>query len=314
MDWKNLPGSGNVEDRRGAGGGGGGGIPGGGVAVGGIGAVIIALIAMFFGIDPSSILGGGDSGQTTQTQTQQSQPRQTQPQRQQTQNSQPTSQTNAGLPSDETGQFVAKILGSTNDVWSKVFQAAGKTYTPPTLVLYSGQTRGGCGTANSAVGPFYCPLDSKVYLDTAFFSEMKRKLGGGGDFAYAYVITHEIGHHVQNELGIADQAERAQRSAQSEAASNQVSVRLELQADCFAGVWGNKTAQYTKITQTDIQQALSTASAIGDDNLQKQGRGYAVPDSFTHGTAQQRIKWFSTGLKNGDPNQCDTFKGAYSSL
>ncbi len=305
MDWKNLPGSGNIDDRRGAGGGGGG-IPGGGVAVGGIGAVIIALIAMFFGIDPSSILGGDSGGSVPQPQTQ-SQP-QTRPQ-----SSQGQGQTGSA-PADTTGQFVKKILGSTNDVWGKVFQAAGKQYTEPTLVLYSGRTSGGCGTANSAVGPFYCPLDSKVYLDTNFFNEMKSQLGGGGDFAYAYVIAHEIGHHVQNELGISDQAERAQRSAKTEAAANQVSVRLELQADCFAGVWGNKTAQYTKITQTDVQQALSTASAIGDDNLQKQGRGYAVPDSFTHGTAAQRTKWFTTGLKGGDPNQCDTFKGAYNSL
>ena len=290
MDWKNLPGSGNIEDRRGS-----GGIPGGGVAVGGVGAVIIALIAMFFGIDPSAILGGG-SGGTLPSQPQQSAPAST------------------GQPADTTGQFVDKILGSTNDVWTKVFQAAGKQYREPTLVLYSGSTRGGCGTADSAVGPFYCPLDSKVYLDTSFFNQMQRQLGGGGDFAYAYVIAHEIGHHVQNELGIADQAERAQRSARTEAQSNQVSVRLELQADCFAGVWGNRSAQYTNITQTDVQQAINTASAIGDDNLQRQGRGYAVPDSFTHGTAAQRIKWFSTGLKTGDPNQCDTFQPAYSSL
>ena len=297
MDWKNLPGSGNIEDRRG-----GGGIPGGGVAVGGVGAVIIALIAMFFGIDPSTILGGG-SGAAVPGQTQ----TQTQTQRQ-------PGQTPGAQPSDATGQFVSEILGSTNDVWTKIFQAAGKQYTQPTLVLYSGSTRGGCGTADSAVGPFYCPLDSKVYLDTSFFNQMQRQLGGGGDFAYAYVIAHEIGHHVQNELGIADQAERAQRSAQTEAQSNQVSVRLELQADCFAGVWGNRSAQYTNITQTDVQQAINTASAIGDDNLQKEGRGYAVPDSFTHGTAAQRIKWFSTGLKTGDPNQCDTFKGAYNTL
>ncbi len=290
MDWKNLPGSGRIEDRRG-----GGGVPGGGVAVGGVGAVIIALIAMFFGIDPSSILGGSEPSQTSAP-------------------SQSQSQNSAAPPSDTTGQFVEEILGSTNDVWTKVFQSAGKQYAEPTLVLYSGATRGGCGTANSAVGPFYCPLDSKVYLDTSFFNQMKRQLGGGGDFAYAYVIAHEIGHHVQNELGIADQAERAQRSARSEAAANQVSVRLELQADCFAGVWGNRSAQYTKITQSDIQQALSTASAIGDDNLQKQGRGYAVPDSFTHGSAAQRTRWFNTGLKSGDPNQCDTFKGAYNSL
>ena len=297
MDWKNLPGSGNIEDRRGS-----GGIPGGGVAVGGVGAVIIALIAMFFGIDPSTILGGG-SGAAVPGQTQ----TQTQTQRQ-------PGQTPGAQPSDATGQFVSEILGSTNDVWTKIFQAAGKQYTQPTLVLYSGSTRGGCGTADSAVGPFYCPLDSKVYLDTSFFNQMQQQLGGGGDFAYAYVIAHEIGHHVQNELGIADQAERAQRSAQTEAQSNQISVRLELQADCFAGVWGNRSAQYTNITQTDVQQAINTASAIGDDNLQKEGRGYAVPDSFTHGTAAQRIKWFSTGLKTGDPNQCDTFKGAYNTL
>ena len=306
MDWKNLPGSGNIEDRRG---GGGGGIPGGGVAVGGIGAVIIALVAMFFGIDPSSILGGGDSSAPAQTQ-----PQQTQPQRQSQSQPQTQSPSRSTQPADETGQFVEKILGSTNEVWTSIFQASGKQYRDPTLVLYSGSTRGGCGNANSAVGPFYCPLDSKVYLDTSFFSQMKRQLGGGGDFAYAYVIAHEIGHHVQNELGIADQAERAQRSARSEAASNQISVRLELQADCFAGVWGNRTAQYTKITQTDVQQAINTATAIGDDNLQKQGRGYAVPDSFTHGTAQQRIRWFTTGLKGGNPSQCDTFAGSYNSL
>ncbi len=297
MDWKNLPGSGNIEDRRG-----GGGVPGGGVAVGGVGAVIIALIAMFFGIDPSSILGGDQPAPTQQSQ----------PQRQSTQSQ--TGQNQTAQPSDTTGQFVEEILGSTNDVWTNVFQAAGKQYNEPTLVLYSGSTRGGCGTASSAVGPFYCPLDNKVYLDTSFFNEMERELGGGGDFAYAYVIAHEIGHHVQNELGIADQADRAQRSARTEAQANQISVRLELQADCFAGVWGNKSAQYTNITQTDIKQALSTASSIGDDNLQKQGRGYAVPDSFTHGTASQRTRWFSSGLKTGDPNQCDTFKGAYNTL
>ncbi|WP_420595027.1 neutral zinc metallopeptidase [Deinococcus sp.] len=293
MDWKNLPSSGNIEDRRGAG----GGVPGGGVAVGGVGAVIVALIALFFGVDPSAILGGGSGGGG-----------QTQAQPQQSQSAQP------GQPADASRQFVSKILGSTDQVWSSIFQAAGKQYTAPTLVLYSGSTQGRCGTANSAVGPFYCPLDSKVYLDTSFFTQMERQLGGGGDFANAYVIAHEIGHHVQNELGIAEQADRQQQSARTEAQANQVSVRLELQADCFAGVWGNRSAQYTNISQTDIQQAIRTASAIGDDNLQKQGRGYAVPDSFTHGSAAQRIKWFSAGLKSGDPNQCDTFQGAYNSL
>lgn len=286
MDWKNLP-SGNIDDRRG-----GGGLPGGGVAVGGVGALVLALIGMFFGIDPSQILGGS----APQSQTQ-SQPR-----------------TPDGQPADTDGQFVSKILGSTDQTWSQIFKAAGRTYTKPTLVLYSGSTRSGCGTANSAVGPFYCPNDSKVYLDTSFFNQMKQQLGGGGDFAYAYVIAHEVGHHVQNELGIAAKADRAQQSARSEAEANQISVRIELQADCFAGVWGKDSAEFTHITQADVQEAINTAEAIGDDNLQKQGRGYAVPDSFTHGSAQQRVKWFMTGLQSGNPDQCNTFAGSYASL
>lgn len=295
MDWKDLP-SGNVEDRRG-----GGGLPGGGVAVGGVGALVLALLGMFFGFDPSSILGGG---------SQQNQPTQTQTQGQ----TQGGAGGQTGQPSDASGQFVSKILGSTDQTWQEIFKAAGKTYTKPTLVLYSGSTRSGCGTANSAVGPFYCPNDSKVYLDTSFFNEMKQRLGGGGEFAYAYVIAHEVGHHVQNELGIAAKADRAQQAAPSEAAANQISVRLELQADCFAGVWGNHSSQFTHITQQDVQEAINTAQAIGDDNLQKQGRGYVVPDSFTHGSASQRIKWFTTGLQTGNPNKCDTFSSSYANL
>ncbi len=298
MDWKDLP-SGNVEDRRG----GGSGLPGGGVAIGGVGALVLALLGMFFGFDPSVILGGGNSSQNQSQSQSQSQPQ-----------SQSQGQGNEGQISDVDGQFVSKILGSTNQTWSKIFSASGKTYTQPTLVLYTGKTASGCGTANSAVGPFYCPNDSKVYLDTSFFNQMKQQLGGGGDFAYAYVIAHEVGHHVQNELGIAAQADRAQQTAPSEAAANQISVRLELQADCFAGVWGKDSAQFTHITQADVQEAVNTAQAIGDDNLQKQGRGYVVPDSFTHGSAAQRIKWFTTGLETGDPKYCNTFGSAYSSL
>ncbi|WP_425145820.1 KPN_02809 family neutral zinc metallopeptidase [Deinococcus sp.] len=290
MDWQNLPSSNNVEDRRG----GGGGIPGGGVALGGGAALILALIGWFFGIDTSKITGGGPTTQT-QSQTRQSQPG----------SSQPGSQ--AGSPTDQTGEFVSKILGSTDQVWSSVFQKNGRSYTQPHLVLYSGQTSSACGQADSAVGPFYCPSDSKVYLDTDFFAEMKQRLGGGGDFAYAYVIAHEIGHHVQNLLGISDQVDRAQRSARSEAAANKYSVALELQADCFAGVWGKLSSSQTNLTQQDVTQAIDTATAIGDDALQKQGRGYVVPDSFTHGSSQQRVNWFMSGFGSGDPAKCNTF-------
>ncbi|MFC3859242.1 neutral zinc metallopeptidase [Deinococcus antarcticus] len=287
MDWENLPSSGGgVEDRRGA-----GGLPGGGLAVGGIGGLILALIAMFFGIDPGVITGGGGSVTPQQTQTQ------------------PQTQAN-----DKSFQFVDKILGSNDQVWSGIFQQAGREFQKPRLVLYSGGTQTGCGTANSAVGPFYCPLDSTIYLDTSFFSTMQSRLGGGGTFAYSYVIAHEYGHHIQNVLGIADQVERKQRAARTEAEANSYSVRLELQADCFAGVWGSQTQTQTNITQQDVQSAVNTAEAIGDDNLQRQSRGMVVPDSFTHGSSQQRVNWFMKGLKSGNPNSCDTFNVAYNQL
>lgn len=295
MDWKNLPGGGGgIEDRRG-----GGGVPGGGIAVGGIGGLVIALIAMFFGIDPGAILGGGDGSQPpAQTQSQ--------PQAQ--------GQGQGGEATDEDYQFMDRLLTSTNQVWGNVFQQAGRTYTPARLVLYTRGTQGGCGVASSASGPFYCPLDNKVYIDTTFFSMMERQLGGGGDFAYSYVLAHEVGHHVQNELGIAGQVERQQRSARTEAEANSLSVRLELQADCFAGVWGNRIQEQASITQADIQEAIRTAQAIGDDNLQRQQAGRIVPDSFTHGSSQQRARWFTTGFETGDPNKCDTFNQNYSQL
>ena len=304
MDWQNLPQSNNVEDNRGSGGGGGsggsgGGFPGGGVAIGGAGALILAVIGWFFGIDTSRVTGG-NQGQvsTQQTPTQQTQPRQTQQ----------TQQGQAGTVSgDQTTQFVSRILGSTEQVWGDVFQKNGRSYQQPRLVLYSGRTNSACGAATSAVGPFYCPSDRKVYLDTDFFNEMRRQLGGGGDFAYAYVIAHEIGHHVQNLLGISDQVDRAQQNAPSEAAANRYSVGLELQADCFAGVWGKLSNNQTHLTQQDVQNAISTATAIGDDALQKQGQGYVVPDSFTHGSSQQRVSWFMAGFNSGDPGKCNTF-------
>ncbi|GGJ79551.1 KPN_02809 family neutral zinc metallopeptidase [Deinococcus aquiradiocola] len=283
MDWQNLPSSNNVEDRRGSGGG-----RGGGVAIGGGAAIIIALLGWFFGIDTSSITGG------SQTQSRPSQ-----------------SQGSAGTQSQaQDTQFVSKILGSTEQVWGDIFQKNGRTYQAPRLVLFSGATDSACGQADSAVGPFYCPSDTKVYLDTDFFAQMQAQLGGGGDFADAYVIAHEVGHHVQNLLGISDKVDRAQRSARSEAQANKYSVALELQADCFAGVWGKRSSTQTNLTQQDVQSAINTATAIGDDALQKQSRGYVVPDSFTHGTSQQRVSWFMKGFQGGDPAQCDTFNGA----
>lgn len=285
MDWKNLPSGGNVEDRRGSGRG------GGGLAVGGIGGLILALVAMFFGVDPSIITGG-----------QQAQPTQTQPSQ------------NQSAQAQEEFDFVSRTERSLEEVWGGIFQQAGQRFQKPTLVMYSGGTQSGCGTADSAMGPFYCPLDSKIYLDTSFFNLMRQRLGGGGDFAYTYVIAHEFGHHIQNELGIADQVERKQRSARSDAEANSYSVRLELQADCFAGVWGNKVANQVNLTQADVQEAIRTAEAIGDDTLQSQSRGRVVPDSFTHGSSAQRMRWFNTGLQSGNPNSCDTFNVAYGSL
>ena len=289
MDWQNLPSSNNVEDRRGSSGGGGGlGIGGG--AIGGGAALIIALLGWFFGIDTSSITGGG---QTPQPQVRSSQQPQTQ-----------------GGTADQSRQFVSKILGSTEQVWGDIFQKNGRSYQPPRLVLFSGAVNSACGSATSAVGPFYCPSDRKVYLDTDFFVLMQRRLGGGGDFADSYVIAHEVGHHVQNLLGISDKVDRAQRSARSEAVANRYSVGLELQADCFAGVWGNRTQSQTNLSQQDVQSAINTATAIGDDALQKQSQGTVVPDSFTHGSSAQRVSWFMTGFRSGDPGKCDTFNGA----
>lgn len=283
MDWKNLPSGGNVEDRRGSGGG------RGGLAIGGIGGLILALVAMFLGVDPSIITGGQQAQQTQAPQQQTAQ-------------------------SQEELDFVDRTEASLEQVWGGIFRQAGQQFQKPTLVMYTGGTQSGCGTADSAMGPFYCPLDSKIYLDTSFFGLMQKRLGGGGDFAYSYVIAHEFGHHIQNLLGIADQVERKQRSARSKAEANSYSVRLELQADCFAGVWGNKVADQVNLTQTDVQNAINTAEAIGDDTLQSQSSGHVVPDSFTHGASAQRMRWFNKGLQSGNPNSCDTFNVNYNSL
>jgi predicted metalloprotease len=212
------------------------------------------------------------------------------------------------------GHFVSAVLGSTEGVWTGVFAQAGKTYTPPTLVMFSGATQSGCGFAQSAMGPFYCPNDQKVYLDTSFFQDLEQRFGACDvgsktcQFAEAYVIAHEIGHHVQNQLGLLPQVQEAQR-AMAQAEANGLQVRIELQADCLAGVWGNRAqAKWQFIEPGDVEAAMQTASAIGDDRLQRQAQGYVVPDSFTHGTSAQRTQWFMAGLKSGDVASCDTFR------
>jgi predicted metalloprotease len=281
----------NIDDRRSAGGG--GGFRGGGKL--GIGTIVVlGLLGWAFGIDPRALISGaemvaGGSG-----------PAMTQPA--------PGQQ---GAPNDQVGGFVAKVLGETEDVWSQVLPQQGNIqYQKPTLVLFAGSTQSACGAAQSAMGPFYCPDDRKVYLDTSFFEDMKRRFGGGGDFAYAYVIAHEIGHHVQNLLGILPKVQQQQRQS-DRITANDLSVRTELMADCLAGVWANKmNARHSNIDASDVQQAITAATAIGDDRLQRQSQGTVVVDSFTHGSSIQRVRWLTTGLKSGDIRSCNTFQAA----
>lgn len=270
--------SSNIEDRRGGGG------PRLGRGSIGIGTLVLALVAAYFGVDPSVVLQMAEG------------PAEQQPR-------QPT----AGDPQTK---FVARVLGETEDTWSAIFQQQlGRQYRPPTLVLFRGATPTACGTGQSAMGPFYCPGDSKVYLDTGFFNEMSRKLGAPGDFAQAYVIAHEVGHHVQHLLGTANQV--AQLSQRNPAQANALSVRMELQADCYAGLWARHADQARHILEDgDIQEGLNAASAIGDDTLQRRSQGYVVPDAFTHGTSAQRVHWFKQGYDSGELRQCDTFGAA----
>jgi predicted metalloprotease len=286
MKWEDFRGSDNVVDVRGSGGG--GMIGGGGLGIGAM--IILGVIGYFLGIDPRILIGGatvltGGMGQ-----------------------SQPAPQS-SGPPTDETGRFVSAVLAQTEDVFKEILPAQkGVRYVAPKLVLFSGATRSACGSAQSAMGPFYCPLDQRVYLDTAFFQDMQRKLGGGGDFAYAYVIAHEVGHHVENVLGILPKVQEAQQQS-SQQQANALSVRVELMADCLAGVWAHHAEKKWRILQDgDLQEAMSTASAIGDDRLQKSGRGYAVPDSFTHGSSAQRMQWLKAGLQQGNIDACNTFR------
>jgi len=304
MEWQNFRRSDNIEDRRNDASG--GVDPGGGtglrvgtgrLSLGAI--VILGLIGWAFGIDPRVLIGGAQMVQgARQSYTQSSQP--SAPQK---------ASTEAGVPSDQIGQFVAAILAQTEDVWSQVLPAQkGIKYVPPHLVMYSGQTYSACGGANASMGPFYCPRDQKVYLDTSFFRDMQQRYGGGGDFAYAYVIAHEIGHHIQDQLGILSKVRQAQVNADSQDQANALSVRIELMADCLAGVWAaNAQAKYNVLQPGDVDKAIAAAQAIGDDRLQKATKGYAVPDSFTHGSAAQRVQWLNTGLKSGQIDSCNTF-------
>ena len=290
-----LPKSDRIEDRRG----GSSGFPGGrgGIGIGTI--VVLGLIGWALGIDPRILIGGAEMmSRNSETQQQ----------------SDAGSTTSTGAPSDEMGQFVSAVLGSTEAQWTDIFAQAGKTYTPPTLVMFSGATRSGCGSAQAAMGPFYCPLDQKVYLDTSFFQDLERRFRACDvgsktcQFSQAYVIAHEIGHHVQNQLGLLPQVQEAQRGMDKVEANN-LQVRVELQADCLAGVWANRAqAKWQFIEPGDVESALQTASAIGDDRLQRQTQGYVVPDAFTHGSSAQRTRWFMTGLKSGDVGSCDTFR------
>lgn len=281
MKWIGRRQSGNVEDRRG---GGGGRIPGGIVTKGGLGTVIIIIIiSLITGKNPLALLEetglGGNEYSVEQ------------------QNYTPTPE------EEEMSQFVRVVLAETEDVWNKLME----NYREPTLVLFSGQVESECGYASSATGPFYCPADEKVYIDLSFYNELKTRLGAPGDFAQAYVIAHEVGHHVQHLLGISDKV-HTMRSQLSEEENNAMSVRLELQADFLAGVWAHHANQETQIIEPgDFEEALGAANAIGDDRLQKQSQGYVVPDSFTHGTSEQRMRWFRKGYETGDPKQGDTF-------
>jgi predicted metalloprotease len=298
MRLDDLPESSNIEDRRGEGGGFGG-IPGGrgGLGIGTI--VVLGLVGWALGIDPRLLIGGAEviSGGGSPIEM-----------------PAPARDRTTGTPRDEAGVFVSRILGSTEVEWKDIFAKDGKTYRPPTLVMFSGATDARCGRAQSAMGPFYCPLDQKVYLDTSFFREIQSRFRGcdagsrSCQFAQAYVIAHEVGHHVQNLLGVLPRVQEQQQAANSKAQANRLQVEVELQADCLAGVWANHSQQQWNLLEPgDIEAALRTAAAIGDDTLQKQAQGYAVPDSFTHGTSEQRQRWFNAGFKGGTVASCNTF-------
>ncbi|HDL5167551.1 TPA: neutral zinc metallopeptidase, partial [Mannheimia haemolytica] len=248
---------------------------------GGILTFIIVLVGAYYGVDLTGLMGGGVEYEE---------------------------QTSALNESEEKQlrTLSAKVLTTTENIWTSYFQQNGLTYKEPSLVLYRGAIQTACGTGQSAMGPFYCPVDQKVYLDLSFYDDMRKKLRASGDFAFSYVIAHEVGHHVQNLLGITSKTQRAQMKASSKAEANQISVNVELQADCFAGVWGHQLAKANRLEEGDVEEAFNAAQAVGDDRLQQQSRGYVVPDSFTHGSSAQRLAWFRKGLTTGNPAVCNT--------
>ncbi|HUF12715.1 MAG TPA: neutral zinc metallopeptidase [Longimicrobiales bacterium] len=275
--WKRSRQSTNVRDLRGRG--------RGGLLGGGCLTVVIIIVALVLGVDPRPLLQMGDAVQQQQQST----------------------ETGAPPADDEQARFVAAILGDTEDVWNRIFTDNDSDYQEPVLTLFSGAVRSGCGNASAAMGPFYCPLDAGVYLDMSFFRELSDRFGAPGDFAAAYVIAHEVGHHVQNLTGVSDRVRRAQQAA-APAEANTLSVRLELQADCYAGIWAHHAQAQRQILEPgDIEEGLTAAAAIGDDRLQSRAGGAVVPESFTHGTSRQRVDWFTRGYRAGDPDQCDTF-------
>jgi predicted metalloprotease len=280
MRWKDGRRSTNIEDRRGRR------IPGGAKG-GGIGIIILALVGMYFGLDPAMILNMGEAIQAPSTDS-------------------ATRTVPVDPRQEQEKEFISVVLADTEDVWGQVFTELGGTYEKPKLVLFTGAVQSACGFAQSAMGPFYCPGDRKVYIDLAFYDDLKNQLDSPGDFAQAYVVAHEIGHHVQKLLGISGKVDALRKLSKKD--FNKVSVRLELQADCFAGVWANRANRMRNILEPgDIEEALNTASHIGDDRLQKQSRGYVTPDSFTHGSSAQRVRWFRQGFESGDIRACDTF-------
>jgi len=278
LRWRGRKQSANVEDRRGT-------RAAPKLAGGGLGLLLLVGVGLFLGVDPSTLM------QVVETQ-------------QQTIATPPAA---GGALEDEQAQFVAVVLADTEDTWTEIFASAGRQYRRPTLVLFSGAVQSACGFAQAAMGPFYCPADQKVYIDLSFYTDLQNRFQAPGDFAQAYVIAHEVGHHVQTLLGISEKVQR-QKSGLSDAAANQLSVRLELQADCLAGIWAHD-ADRTRdlLEQGDIEEGLNAASAIGDDRLQKQSRGYVTPESFTHGSSEQRVRWFERGYASGNMNRCDTF-------
>lgn len=280
MRWERGRRSDNIEDRRGMR------VGKKGLASGGIGAIVLTLVAMYFGVDPSVVLNQVDNLAPAQTEQ----------------------QTTFTPEEERLKEFMSVVLADTEDVWGALFRGSGQAYTQPKLVLFSGSVQSACGFAEAAMGPFYCPGDQKLYLDMSFFNDLAKRHDAPGDFAQAYVVAHEVGHHVQTLLGVSKQVNAA-RQRTGEAEGNALQVRMELQADCFAGVWTHHANKARQILEPgDTEEALAAAAGVGDDRLQKKARGYVVPESFTHGSSEQRVRWFSRGMQSGDPGQCDSFK------